>query len=62
MSQDKSGPHHDHPGHKPGDNDEHGHRDQAGKKKDVPDQHLDHPGHKTGDKDGHRDQGGVKKN
>lgn len=27
--QEKLGQHHDHPGHKPGDLDQHGHRDQS---------------------------------
>jgi hypothetical protein len=26
---EKPGPHHDHPGHQPGDLDEHGHRDKS---------------------------------
>lgn len=61
MPQEKPGPHHDHPGHTPGDLDPHGHRDKQGQKeKEVPGQHHDHPGHKPGDVDqhGHRDKVG----
>ena len=54
---EKPGPHHDHPGHKPGDLDPHGHRDKEGQK-EVPGEHHDHPGHTPGDLDphGHRDK------
>lgn len=59
MSNTKTGQHHDHPDHKPGDVDQHGHGDTSGKK-DVPGQHHDHPDHKPGDVDqhGHRDTSG----
>lgn len=58
MSKETPGPHHDHPGHKPGDLDEHGHRDKSATEKPGP--HHDHPGHKPGDVDqhGHRDKSG----
>lgn len=62
MPQEKPGPHHDHPGHKPGDLDPHGHRDKQGQKsKETTGQHHDHPGHKPGDLDqhGHRDKGNA---
>lgn len=32
MPQEKPGPHHDHPGHKAGDLDQHGHRDKSDKR------------------------------
>jgi len=56
MTQEKPGPHHDHPGHTPGDLDEHGHRDKSVTEKPGP--HHDHPGHQPGDLDehGHRDK------
>ena len=56
MPQEKPGQHHDHPGHKPGDLDQHGHRDQSVTEKSG--QHHDHPGHKQGDLDthGHHDE------
>ena len=56
MPQEKPGPHHDHPGHTPGDLDEHGHRDRSVKEEPGP--HHDHPGHQPGDLDehGHRDK------
>ncbi|MFB9342806.1 hypothetical protein ACFFTN_12805 [Aminobacter aganoensis] len=62
MPQEKPGKHHDHPGHKPGDLDPHGHRDKEGMK-EVPGEHHDHPGHKPGDLDphGHRDKSGSTK-
>lgn len=65
MPQEKPGPHHDHPDHKPGDLDQHGHRDKSDPKgdksqKEEPGKHHDHPGHKPGDVDqhGHRDKSG----
>lgn len=56
MAQEKPGQNHDHPGHKPGDLDEHGHRDKSASEK--PGEHHDHPGYKLGDLDqhGHRDK------
>lgn len=59
MPDGKPGEHHDHPGHKPGDPDQHGHRDEAGRKK-VTGQHHDHAGHEPGDVDqhGHPDKAG----
>lgn len=59
---EKPGQHHDHPGHTPGDLDEHGHRDKAGAK-EVAGEHHSHPDHHAGDVDehGHRDKGGTKK-
>lgn len=33
MPEEKPGQHHDHPGHKPGDLDQHGHRDKSAKDK-----------------------------
>lgn len=53
--------HHDHPGHKPGDVDQHGHRDA--REGAQPEEHHDHPGHEPGDRDehGHRDTGGSTK-
>ena len=61
MAQEKPGTHHEHPGHKPGDLDEHGHRDKTVTEK--PGEHHDHPGHKPGDLDehGHRDKAGAAK-
>lgn len=57
MPEEKPGQHHEHPGHTPGDLDQHGHRDKAGQK-EVPGQHHEHPGHQPGDLDqhGHRDK------
>lgn len=68
MATEKPGQHHDHPGHKPGDVDQHGHRDKSGQKgmdkgkTEKPGPHHDHPGHKPGDLDdhGHRDKTGKK--
>lgn len=61
---ERPGPHHPHPGHKPGDLDPHGHRDtsvdQGGSaQQEQPGQHHPHTGHKPGDLDphGHRDTG-----
>lgn len=58
MAEEIPGKHHDHPGHKPGDLDDDGHRDHAGQK-EKSGEHHDHPGHTPGDLDdhGHRDQG-----
>lgn len=68
-AKEQPGEHHDHPGHKPGDLDQHGHRDKAGQKdaankpKETPGPHHDHPGHVPGDLDehGHRDKSAPKK-
>ncbi|GHA38932.1 hypothetical protein GCM10007989_38350 [Devosia pacifica] len=51
MAKEAPGEHHDHPGHKPGDLDPHGHRDKSVTEK--PGEHHDHPGHKPGDLDPH---------
>jgi hypothetical protein len=61
MAQEKPGTHHEHAGHKPGDLDQHGHRDKTVTEK--PGEHHDHPGHKPGDLDehGHRDKAGAAK-
>lgn len=62
MPKENPGQHHDHPGHKPGDVDQHGHRDKAGTggqgTTEKPGPHHDHPGHQPGDLDehGHRDR------
>ena len=61
MAQEKPGTHHEHAGHKPGDLDQHGHRDKTVTEK--PGEHHHHPGHKPGDLDehGHRDKAGAAK-
>ncbi len=53
--QEKSGPHHDHKDHTPGDLDQHGHSDTS--VKEQPGAHHPHKGHVPGDLDpqGHRD-------
>lgn len=58
-STEQPGQHHDHPGHTPGDLDEHGHRDKAGQP-EAAGEHHPHPGHTPGDLDehGHRDKAG----
>lgn len=62
MPEDKPGEHHPHPGHKPGDLDQHGHRDKA-PQTEKPGPHHEHPGHTPGDLDqhGHRDKTGGKR-
>lgn len=59
---ERPGPHHDHPGHTPGDLDQHGHRDKSGQT-EKPGEHHDHPDHHPGDVDqhGHRDKSGSTK-
>ncbi len=63
---EQPGPHHDHPGHVPGDLDPHGHRDTSVPAKKQPEtgtEHHDHVGHTPGDTDlhGHKDTSGTKK-
>ena len=53
---EKSGPHHPHEGHVPGDLDPHGHRDTSVDEQ-PPGAHHPHKGHTPGDTDphGHKD-------
>jgi len=60
VAKETSGQHHDHPGHKPGDLDSHGHRDKPAP--ENPGEHHDHQDHELGDFDqhGHRDKSGTR--